>query len=132
MRVCVCVCWRTGTLILKGRRVCKVTHMGGDSYDLSFCEQWYDNKTLRAVAATMEEGAPATMNHIQERKALDKTRTSRTVNSTSSPAPARNLRQQKRLGVEPQKASSAQGPAAVACLTARRGSTLRRWICSAP
>lgn len=35
-----CVCWRTGTVILKDRRACRVTHAGGDIYDLTFFEQW--------------------------------------------------------------------------------------------
>lgn len=65
-----CMCWRIGTLILKDKRVCRVSHLGNEDFDLSFCDQWYDSKIFRAAAATMEEGAHSLMKEIKDQEQL--------------------------------------------------------------
>lgn len=61
-----CVCWSSGTIIMNDTRICKVVHTGANNFELTFCDEWYDNRTFRSGASAIEEGARKLMKDIAD------------------------------------------------------------------
>lgn len=58
---CVCVCWRSGAIVLGNRRAAKITMTDDRLFHLSFCDGWYDDTIFWGSASAIEDSAKRTM-----------------------------------------------------------------------